>query len=144
MVGVSAQLRQFVIERAGNHCEYCGLSQEGQEATFHVDHIQPVSAGGKTNPDNLALACVSCSLRKGARQTAVDPASGRDEPLFNPRHEAWPHHFQYRGAVLESLTPTGRATIALLQMNRPLILAIRQEEALRGRHPPPFGSPFVK
>jgi hypothetical protein len=30
-----------------------------------------------------------------------------------------------------------RATIAALDMNRPLILAIRREEALRGRHPAP-------
>jgi hypothetical protein len=34
------------------------------------------------------------------------------------------------------LTPTGRVTIAALAMNRPLILAIRQEEIARGRHPP--------
>ena len=34
------------------------------------------------------------------------------------------------------LSPTGRATVAALAMNRPLILAIRQEEAARGRHPP--------
>ena len=39
---------------------------------------------------------------------------------------------------LVGLTSTGRATIAALHMNRPLILAIRQEEAVRGRHPPPM------
>ena len=41
------ELRQHVIDRAQNRCEYCGLSQLGQAATFHVDHIFPVSAGGK-------------------------------------------------------------------------------------------------
>ena len=30
-------------------------------------------------------------------------------------------------------TPTGRATVHVLDMNRPLILAIRLEESLRGR-----------
>ena len=30
-------------------------------------------------------------------------------------------------------TPTGRATVHLLDMNRPLTLAIRREESLRGR-----------
>ncbi len=34
------------------------------------------------------------------------------------------------------LTPTGRTTVATLRLNRPLILAIRAEEAVRGRHPP--------
>ena len=76
MSSIPAQLRRLVIERAAGRCEYCGLSQEGQEATFHIDHITPVVAGGATIETNLALACVSCSLRKGARQTAIDPQTG--------------------------------------------------------------------
>ncbi|MFM6001393.1 MAG: HNH endonuclease, partial [Dolichospermum sp.] len=51
----------------------CCLSQAGQAATFHIDHIIPVVAGGATTSDNLALACVSCSLRKSARQSVTDP-----------------------------------------------------------------------
>ncbi len=65
---------------------YCGLSQEGQEATFHVDHVVPVNAGGPDTGDNLALACVSCSLRKAARQTAVDPTSGGEDAVELPRY----------------------------------------------------------
>ncbi|MFM6201060.1 MAG: HNH endonuclease [Dolichospermum sp.] len=38
-----------------------------------MDHIIPVVAGGATTSDNLALACVSCSLRKSARQSVTDP-----------------------------------------------------------------------
>ena len=72
---ISAGLRRQVIERADNRCEYCGLAQTGQEAAFHIDHIAPVAGGGGTNLENLALACVSCSLRKGARQ-AVDKVTG--------------------------------------------------------------------
>lgn len=33
------------------------------------------------------------------------------------------------------LTSTGRATISTLGLNRPVMLAIRSEEALLGRHP---------
>jgi hypothetical protein len=33
------------------------------------------------------------------------------------------------------LTPVGRATIEALKMNRPIALAIREEEAIRKRHP---------
>jgi 5-methylcytosine-specific restriction endonuclease McrA len=80
--GISAALRQFVVQRARHVCEYCGLSQEGQEATFHVDHVVPRAAGGQTVAENLALACVSCSLRKAARQIAVDPHSGHDVPCI--------------------------------------------------------------
>jgi hypothetical protein len=38
--------------------------------------------------------------------------------------------------MVAGLTATGRATVAALSMNRSLILAIRREEAARGRHPP--------
>ena len=63
--------------RADNRCEYCGISQIGQVATFHIDHIVPSVAGGTTTADNLALACVSCFLRKGVRQRLEDPSKGQ-------------------------------------------------------------------
>jgi hypothetical protein len=56
------------------------LSQAGQEAIFHIDHVVPRAAGGATTEDNLALACVSCSLHKGAKETGVDPDSGDSTP----------------------------------------------------------------
>jgi len=134
---IPAPLRRLVRQRAGSRCEYCGLSQAGQEATFHVDHIVPRRTAGPTRADNLALACVSCSLRKQARRSAVDPATGGIAPLFHPRRQRWADHFRWEGVRVAGLTATGRATVAALRMNRPLILAIRQEEALRGRHPAP-------
>jgi hypothetical protein len=57
--------------------------------------------------------------------------------VFNPRTELWAAHFRWNGVRVEGLTPTGRATVAALDMNRPLILVIRGEEVERGRHPPP-------
>jgi hypothetical protein len=132
-----AATRDEVILRAGNRCEYCGLSQAGQEATFHIDHIVPRAAGGVTESSNLALACVSCSLRKWAKQSAIDSETGDEVPLFNPRADEWAEHFRWEGAVVVPETATGRATVAALAMNRTLIVAIRLEEAERGRHPPP-------
>jgi 5-methylcytosine-specific restriction endonuclease McrA len=85
MSDISASLRADVVHRAGERCEYCRLSQQGQEAAFHIDHVVPRAAGGTTTKDNLALACVSCSLRKWAKQTANDPESQQDVPLFSPR-----------------------------------------------------------
>jgi hypothetical protein len=134
-MSVPASARREVFERAGNRCEYCGLSQEYQEARFQIDHVIPVSVGGRGILNNLAVACVSCSLRKGARLCAPDPATGNEAPLFHPRREVWEHHFRWDGVRVLGLTPTGRATVAALGMNRPLILAIRREEAARSRHP---------
>ena len=53
MSDVSAALRDEVALRAGNRCEYCGLSQVGQEATFHIDHVVPRAAGGPTTTSRI-------------------------------------------------------------------------------------------
>ena len=137
MAHVPLALRRAVVARAGERCEYCGLAQAGQAAAFHLDHVLPTASGGETILENLALACVSCSLRKGAQRSAADPATGKPAPLFDPRRERWAGHFQWRGTRVAGLTPSGRATAELLRLNRPLILAIRAEEMIRQRHPPP-------
>ena len=137
MSGIPAALRRQVVQRANGRCEYCGLAQVGQEATFHIDHIVPMSADGPTTEANLALACTSCSLRKEARRTAVDPQTGRKVSLFHPRRQRWSGHFRWEGMTVIGLSATGRATVSALTMNRPSILVIREEEADRGRHPPP-------
>ena len=93
-------LRKSVIKRAENYCEYCHLSQKGQEATFHIDHVIPVVSRGGTILENLALACVSCSLRKGSKQTAVDSETMQEVLLFNPRTDNWKDHFQWSGIIL--------------------------------------------
>jgi hypothetical protein len=130
-------LRSEVITRARNRCEYCGLSQEGQEATFHIDHIHPVSLGGETHLDNLALACVSCSLRKGARIEAQDPETGLIVPLFHPRSDSWNLHYRWMDAELVGISATGRATLTALAINRLIAINIRQQEQRLERHPPP-------
>ena len=134
MKRIPARLRRLVLRRGAGLCEYCHLSQAGQEASFHVDHITPRAAGGQTVAENLALACVSCSLRKAARETAVDPNTGNEVPLFDPRRDDWSEHFAWQGVRLIGLTPSGRATTTALDLNRLLILAIREEEAALGRH----------
>lgn len=136
MTAIPASLRRLVIQRSGDRCEYCGLSQAGQAATFHIDHITPVIAGGATTADNLALACVSCSLRKAARQMVKDPETGEIVPIFNPRQQAWKEHFRWDRVQVVGLTATGRATINALAMNRAIMLAIRAEEEVLDRHPP--------
>ena len=122
--------------RAADRCEYCRLPQQGQEATFHVDHVQPVRDGGLTTLENLALACVSCSLRKGARSLMPDPLTGESSPLFHPRRDPWPAHFLVSDdGSIESTTAIGRATIAALAFNRATALAIRAELMALRRYP---------
>jgi hypothetical protein len=137
MAAIPASLRRLVIQRSSDRCEYCGISQIGQVATFHIDHIIPAVSGGETTPENLALACVSCSLRKGARQNLEDSKTGEIVSIFNPRKQVWKEHFAWSGVQVVGLTATGRATVQALDLNRATMLAIRAEEELLGRHPPP-------
>jgi hypothetical protein len=107
-----------------------------QEATFHIDHVLPRSAGGPTKLANLALACVSCSLRKAARVQGTDPTTGENAAIFNPRTTRWEEHFEILASCeIVGRTPVGRATVALLQLNRPIAIAIRAEERMRSRWP---------
>lgn len=105
MTYIPSGIRRLVIARAANRCEYCGLSQLGQEATFHIDHIVPVVMGGETLADNLALSCVSCSLRKADRQAIVDPQTDELVFVYNPRQHVWREHFRWDGVKLIGLTP---------------------------------------
>lgn len=133
---IPLSLQRRVRDRATDRCEYCRIAQVAQEATFHVDHVHPRKEGGLTRFDNLALACVSCSLRKGARTQQVDPSTGETVALFNPRKDAWNDHFEVTAdLVIVGRTRIGAVTVEALRMNRPLALEIRREEAFRRRYP---------
>lgn len=44
-------------------CQYCG--RKAPEIQFHIDHIFPKSKGGKSEENNLILACDECNIGKG-------------------------------------------------------------------------------
>jgi hypothetical protein len=136
---ISSTLRVAVTERARHRCEYCLLSQESQVATFPVDHVFPTVLGGETLLDNLALACPRCNAGKWTRLEALDPVSSEVVRLFNPRTDGWSTHFRWSATdsvILEALTPTGRATLSLLDMNAPPHLSVRRLLRTLGLHPP--------
>ncbi len=113
------------------------MHQSLQGATFHVEHVTPASKGGPTALDNLAWCCPSCNLQKSDRTEGVDPDHGRPAPLFHPRHDTWAEHFRWDGDELVGRTPTGRATVALLDLNGDRRRRIRLAEARFGLFPPP-------
>jgi hypothetical protein len=135
MTYVPRLLRSLVQHRAGNRCEYCRLAQKGQ-ATFHIDHIVPGAQGGLTEAENLALSCISCSLRKGDRSRGFDPQTGQETMLFHPRKMQWHEHFECRKAMIRGLTPEGRTTVVVLRLNHPRLVGIRKDQIILGRFPP--------
>ena len=56
-------LRYDVLKRDGFRCCLCGASAS-DGAVLHVDHIKPVSKGGKTEYNNLQTLCDRCNLGK--------------------------------------------------------------------------------
>ena len=60
---MSDSLRYDVMMRDGFKCVICGATVE-DGAKLHVDHIIPISKGGKTKLDNLRTLCDRCNLGK--------------------------------------------------------------------------------
>jgi len=116
----------MVRERAGERCEYCLYPQEASFLAFEVEHIIAEKHGGATTENNLALACPYCNRFKGTDLGSLDPESGQLTPLFNPRTQQWAEHFRLDGAWIVPLTPEGRVTVAILQLNHPDRILERQ------------------
>ncbi|MEW5985546.1 MAG: HNH endonuclease [Chloroflexota bacterium] len=88
--------------------------------------------------DNLCLACWSCNLIKQKQIAAVDPDSGEVTRLFHPNTQKWSEHFAWAddGLIIVGLTPTGRATVKALKLNRGRLVRSRRLWIQAGWHPP--------
>lgn len=135
---ISKEIRERVAAQAGYRCGYCRTSTFLVGTIFEIDHIVPESFGGKTEEENLWLACPTCNGCKSDRIAAVDSATGEMAPLFDPRRQRWSEHFAWTPAKDEivGLTPTGRATVTALSLNRPVLVYARGLWVRWGRHPP--------
>ena len=63
---ISKKMRFEVLKRDKFTCQYCG--KQSPSVILHLDHIKPVSKGGKNSLLNLVTSCVDCNLGKGARE----------------------------------------------------------------------------
>ena len=61
---VTRAMRYDVLRRDGFRCVRCGRGRE-DGVKLHVDHIVPVSRGGKSTMDNLQTLCEDCNCGKG-------------------------------------------------------------------------------
>jgi hypothetical protein len=135
---VAKELRERVGAQARWRCGYCLTAEAIVGTPMELDHIIPEALGGLTEEDNLWLACSLCNDHKKDRVSAIDPESGEVVRLFDPRHQVWAEHFRWApaGDVIVGITPTGRATVAALNMNRPSLVKARQLWASVSWHPP--------
>lgn len=87
-----------VFLRDNYKCQYCGKPLELKTCT--LDHVHPVSLGGKTTWYNLVTACGPCNSRKG-NNTNIKPkmvpykpdywelVHKRKQHPFNIKHNSW-------------------------------------------------------
>ena len=93
-----------------------------------MDHIVPLALGGADTLENLALSCFGCNGPKSAFTEGTDPETDASAALYHPRRDDWREHFRWNGDFNElvGLTPTGRATIVRLDLNRAGVVTLRR------------------
>jgi hypothetical protein len=140
---VSKALYEVIRQRAKFRCEYCHYPELLSSAPLSIDHIQPQSLGGSDELENLALACRRCNERRYNFTSGVDPTTGIEVALFNPRQDQWSKHFTWSADGLEimGVSSTGRATCNRLDLNdnrreEPFIQNARQQWGAAKLHPP--------
>ena len=90
--------KQNVFLRDSYTCQYCAESVTGRTAT--LDHVLPVSHGGKSTFENTVCACASCNANKGndrkivpkikpLKPTYFQLVDKRKKMKFDLRHPSW-------------------------------------------------------
>lgn len=60
-----ANVRSFsIFKRDGFTCIYCGKSSIEDGIKLNIEHIIPISKGGKTHINNLITSCEECNVCK--------------------------------------------------------------------------------
>lgn len=89
-----AYSRRALYRRDNNTCQYCGTKLGLNNLT--IDHVVPVSKGGKTSWDNCVIACRPCNSRKGNNLLYMTNM----RLLAEPKPPTWKEYFVPEGQVL--------------------------------------------
>ena len=129
---VTVRQKTAVAKQAKYCCEYCKSQARFALQSFSIEHIIAKSQVGTTTLNNLAFACQGCNNHKYNKSEAQDPIGGEAIPLYHPRKQQWSTHFAWNDdfTLMIGLTPTGRATIEALQLNRPGIVNLDRKSVV--------------
>lgn len=86
--------RGNIYLRDHNRCQYCGRKFLSSELS--LDHIVPISRGGKSTWENVVCACLPCNVKKGNRLPHECGMMLIREPLrprWHPLHRLQGRHF---------------------------------------------------
>lgn len=71
--------KQNVFLRDKYTCQYCSIAVNKKTAT--LDHILPISHGGKTQWENTCCSCMACNSKKGNNKK-IKPISKPYKPSY--------------------------------------------------------------
>jgi len=74
--------RKNVLLRDNFKCQYCG--EVFPPSLLTLDHVLPLSQGGKTQWDNVVAACKACNIKKANRSPAEAGMNLLKRPIIPP------------------------------------------------------------
>jgi hypothetical protein len=136
-MSVSDATKAKIRKQAQYCCEYCKSPEEFLGIHLEIDHVVPLSKDGSDLENNLCAACRNCNGSKLDAETGIDPETEVETRFFNPRIDSWATHFMWSQdfSTIIGITPTGRATVNRLQVNRPIIVKARNRWRKAGWEP---------
>ena len=79
--------RANIYLRDQNRCQYCGRKFPASELS--LDHVLPISRGGKSTWENVVCACLPCNVRKGNKllhEAGIRTIRMPIRPKWHPLH----------------------------------------------------------
>lgn len=86
--------RGNIYLRDGNRCQYCGRKYSSSELS--LDHVVPISRGGKSSWENVVCACLPCNVRKGNKlltESDMRLIRAPQRPKWHPLHRLQGRNF---------------------------------------------------
>jgi 5-methylcytosine-specific restriction endonuclease McrA len=86
--------RRNIFARDGNRCQYCGKKFSSSELS--LDHVVPISRGGKSTWENVVCACLPCNVKKGNKlltETGLQIKRQPVRPRWHPLHRLQGRNF---------------------------------------------------
>ena len=103
---VTKKIKEQLLVEAEGKCEYCGVAVN--EHTAIIDHKIPLSKGGGSDIENLAIACPKCNILK-----ADKILSGISNPMVESAAKLWIHAYLNSPKVTLFISIVGLVVIAL-------------------------------
>ncbi|HUP66067.1 MAG TPA: HNH endonuclease [Thermoanaerobaculia bacterium] len=79
--------RANIYLRDRNRCQYCGKRFPASELS--LDHVVPISRGGRSSWENVVCACLPCNVRKGNKilsESEIALIRKPEKPKWHPLH----------------------------------------------------------